>query len=40
MNGPVITPKRKLNQTWNKHLKKFGKRKAKKKLRRMNPDRL
>lgn len=35
MNGPVKPYKRKLNRTWNKHLKRFMKRQANKILRQM-----
>jgi hypothetical protein len=35
MNGPVLTYKRKLNRTWNKHLKKFSKRYANKIMRQL-----
>ncbi len=38
MNGPVKPYKRKLNSTWNKHLKPFMKRQANKILRRLGKD--
>lgn len=40
MNGPIIVKKRKLNGTWNKHLDRFMKRKANKKLRKIPLDEL
>jgi hypothetical protein len=35
VNGPVIPYKRKLNRTWNKHLKKYAKRLANKIMRQL-----